>query len=380
MIGIRTRQNLFYPLMLFIFSLLREIDSILIERIGFSGSLLLTYIMFFAEFVAGLLLFLYHLSFLGGKKEVKILGIKLIQGNKNMNRPDKTFKIYFLIFMAAYFDFIEFMITTIYISKYYCDASKTLYIRQRCIMTLFTAFFCFYLLKFEIHRHQVLSLLIIFGCLIGIIISEYFFEEIPSNPIELTTLIFVIFIDYFFNSFIELIDKYLLEFDYVNPFQILMLEGIFGLLFCTIYSFNENPLKALKIFKKENLPFLIIYLFLFFLFSCGRNSYRITTNKLFSPMTRALTDSVLDPFLVIYYYISGEDFNMKGKKKIIYFFINFFLLIIIVICGAIYNEFMVLYCCKMEYDTYSEISIRAINDKSLELLGTEKNDDDSDSD
>ena len=183
---------------------MREIDSILIERIGFSGSLLLTYIMFFAEFVAGLLLFLYHLSFLGGKKEVKILGIKLIQGNKNMNRPDKTFKIYFLIFMAAYFDFIEFMITTIYISKYYCDASKTLYIRQRCIMTLFTAFFCFYLLKFEIHRHQVLSLLIIFGCLIGIIISEYFFEEIPSNPIELTTLIFVIFIDYFFNSLIKI--------------------------------------------------------------------------------------------------------------------------------------------------------------------------------
>ena len=266
MIGIRTRHNLFYPLMLFIFSSLREIDSICIKRIGFRCPSLLTYLMFFGQFIGGLLLFLYHLSFIKKRKEVKIIGIELIHSKKNLKIPDKTFKIYCLLFMAAYFDFNEFMITTIYISKYYCDASPTIYIRQRCINTLFTAFFCFYLLKFEIHRHQVLSLLIIFGCLIGIISSEYFFEEIPSNPSELTILLFVIFIDYFFNSFIELIDKYLLEFDYVNPFQILMLEGAFGLLFCLIYSFNENPLKELKTFKKENSFFLNIYIYFYFYF------------------------------------------------------------------------------------------------------------------
>ena len=84
MIGIRTRHNLFHPLMLIIFSCLREIDSILIKRIGFSGSLLLAYLMFFGEFIAGLLLFLYHLSFLKKRKEVKIIGIELIHSKKKI--------------------------------------------------------------------------------------------------------------------------------------------------------------------------------------------------------------------------------------------------------------------------------------------------------
>ena len=380
MIGIRVRHNLFYPWMLFIFSLLREIDSIFINRIGFSDLLLLTFIMFFAEFIAGFSLFKYHLSFLEKKKEAKFLGIKLIQGNNDMKPPDNKFKIYFLIFIAAYFDFTEFLITTNYISKYYKYASQTLYKRQRSIMTLFSAFFCFYLLKFKIKRHQVFSLLIIFGCLIGIITAEYYFEENPENPIELISLQFIIFINYFLFSLNEIIDKYLLEFDYINPFKILMLEGIFGLFFSSVYSIQENPFKAIKNFKKEKIPFLSIYLFLFFIFSCGKNSYRMITNKLFSPMTRALTDSSLDPFLITYYYLSGEDFKMKGNKKIVYFFINLIFLIIIVICGAIYNEFIVLYCCKFEYDTHSEISNRANSENSFELRRLEKNDDDSDYD
>ena len=95
-------------------------------------------------------------------------------------------------------------------------------------------------------------------------------------------------------------------------------------------------------------------------------------------MTRVLADSILDPFLIIYYYLSGEDFKIKRNKKTIYFIINLILLIIIVICGAIYNEFIVLYFCKMKYDTYSEISNRAINDQSLELTKAGKNADDSD--
>ena len=209
MIKIRTRHNLLYPLMMFFFSISREIDSILISRIGFSGSLLLTFLMFSAEFVAGFCLYIYQNTFFNSNKKVTFMGIRLIQGPSDIKHPDKFFKIYFLIFMAAYFDFIEFIITTIYISKYYSDSSPTLYIRQRCILTLFTAFFCFYLLKFKLLRHQVFSLFVILGCLIIIIISEYIFEETPESSFDLTKILFFIFIDYFFNSFIELIDKYL---------------------------------------------------------------------------------------------------------------------------------------------------------------------------
>jgi len=379
MIKIRTRYNLLYPLMLFVFSFLREVDSIFISRLKFNDSLLLTFLMFLAEFIAGLLIFSYNLSFFKERKKSTYKKIKLIQAKEEMKRPDSRLKIYFLIFMAAYFDFIEFIITTIYISKYYSDASKTLYIRQRCILTLVTAFFCFYLLKIKIFRHQIFSLLAILVCLIMIIILEYIFEEIPENKYDLTVLLFFIFIDYFFNSFIENIDKYLLEYNYANPFQILMFEGLFGLLFTILYSIKENPLVQLLNYDKDKMIYLVICLFLFFLFSCGRNSYRIVTNKLYSPMTRTLTDSFLDPFLILYYFISGEDFKMEGITKYIYFSLNFILLIIIIIFGSIYNEVIVLFCCQMEHDTHSEITIRASKDINFELPLTEKNYTDNDS-
>ena len=253
MIKIRTRYNLLYPLMLFVFSFLREVDSIFISRLKFNDSLLLTFLMFLAEFIAGLLIFSYNLSFFKERKKSTYKKIKLIQAKEEMKRPDSRLKIYFLIFMAAYFDFIEFIITTIYISKYYSDASKTLYIRQRCILTLVTAFFCFYLLKIKIFRHQIFSLLAILVCLIMIIILEYIFEEIPENKYDLTVLLFFIFIDYFFNSFIENIDKYLLEYNYANPFQILMFEGLFGLLFTILYSIKENPLVQLLNYDKDKM-------------------------------------------------------------------------------------------------------------------------------
>ena len=380
MIKIRTRYNLLYPLMLFVFSFLREVDSIFISRLKFNDSLLLTFLMFLAEFIAGLLIFSYNLSFFKERKKSTYKKIKLIQAKEVMKRPDSRLKIYFLIFMAAYFDFIEFIITTIYISKYYSDASKTLYIRQRCILTLVTAFFCFYLLKIKIFRHQIFSLLAILVCLIMIIILEYIFEEIPENKYDLTVLLFFIFIDYFFNSFIENIDKYLLEYNYANPFQILMFEGLFGLLFTILYSIKENPLVQLLNYDKDKMIYLVICLFLFFLFSCGRNSYRIVTNKLYSPMTRTLTDSFLDPFLILYYFISGEDFKMEGITKYIYFSLNFILLIIIIIFGSIYNEVIVLFCCQMEHDTHSEITIRANKDINFELPLTEKINTDNDSD
>ena len=84
-------------------------------------------------------------------------------------------------------------------------------------------------------------------------------------------------------------------------------------------------------------------------------------------MTRTLADSFLDPFLILYYYLNKEDFKMKGFKKIAYFSINFIFLIIIIICGLIYNELVVLFCCDLQHDTHSEISNRATEEKNQEL-------------
>ena len=202
---------------------------------------------------------------------------------------------------------------------------------------------------------------------------EYSYDELGGFK-NLTSFIFLITADYISNAFIENIDKYLLDFNYVNPFQILMFEGMFGLIFCISYLFIVNPFRNSEQSLKDF--YLIFLLFLFFFFSCGRNSYRMLVNKLYSPMTRTLTDSIIDPFLILYYYLNDKkEFN----ESHFYFIINFILLFIIIIFGLIYNEFIVVFCCNLEYETHSEITTRANSEFKFELSKT-GNESDNDSD
>ena len=90
------------------------------------------------------------------------------------------------------------------------------------------------------------------------------------------------------------------------------------------------------------------------------NAYRVTTNKLYSPMTRALCESIFAPLLIIYYYCWENDFRLKNNN-LIYFIINLILSIIMVFSACVYNELFVLFCYNLEYDTYKQVSIRAKN-------------------
>ena len=103
--------------------------------------------------------------------------------------------------------------------------------------------------------------------------------------------------------------------------------------------------------------------------SCGRNIYRITTNKLYSPTTKALSDYIYVPLLIIYYFIWENDFSAKDKKIYYYFIINLIISFIVVFCSLLYNEFIILYFCNLHYDTHYEVAIRAkkIENKPFEL-------------
>ena len=152
-----------------------------------------------------------------------------------MFHRDKYYKILFLIFSAGFFDFIQFSIETYYIKKYNNDLSKTLQIPLRSILTTScSALLCIFLLKFEVYKHQKYVLFIIFFCLIIEIIFDSCFIYISKNINQNNCIyvIILIFINYFLSSFIDVIEKYLLEYNYLNPFFLLMLEGIIGLILC----------------------------------------------------------------------------------------------------------------------------------------------------
>ena len=95
-----------------------------------------------------------------------------------------------------------------------------------------------------------------------------------------------------FVPFTDIIEKYLLEFNYVNPYLILMSEAIFGFILISIYSSSDDPFKDIKILYKEKTTgeflLLIFLLFLYFAFSAGVNIYKILVNGLYSPMAKTL--------------------------------------------------------------------------------------------
>jgi len=144
-----------------------------------------------------------------------------------------------------------------------------------------------------------------------------------------------------------------------------MYEGLIGFILSSIFSICVNPFKEIKeVFETEQsklkICLLIFFLVVYFLSSGGRNIYRIITNKLYSPMTRTLTDCILDSILLIFYFLFEEDFKSEEKQNILFFIINIIASFLIVCCSCVYNELFVLFFCNLEYDTYHQISKRAI--------------------
>jgi hypothetical protein len=158
-----------------------------------------------------------------------------------MKGQDSIITIVFLIFISSYFDFVEFILSTNYI-PYYFKSSGSLVMRLGGILTISSALFFYYLLKLDIFRHQFFSLLVIGICLIIVIITEFFFQDINIFLTygDFGIKMLLIFFVHFFNSLLDSIEKYIIEFDFIDIFLILSLEGLFGFLITFFYSFSDS--------------------------------------------------------------------------------------------------------------------------------------------
>ena len=91
----------------------------------------------------------------------------------------------------------------------------------------------------------------------------------------------MIFFIQIFNSFLDLIEKYLFEYNHVNPFQCLLLEGVFGLLFSISYIIYRNPLPDLNEYYNDNsnlFIYFILSMILYVILSGFKNLFRIVTS------------------------------------------------------------------------------------------------------
>ena len=383
------RRNLFYPIILFICDFLRKIDSYAIsDYYTFKYPILLILIMFVSEFVTGLSLFLYQKNYLTKNKnetEQVFMGIKLITSTQeNIPHPDSSLKIFIYIILISLFDFLVFLIDVYIYPKYLDniqnnenDKFSILNIRLTSILALTSALLYCLIFKSSIYRHQKLSLYIILICTIIILVLEFFIEIfVLKQDIKDFFVVFVlIFINHFLHSTYEIMEKYILEYDFINPFQLLMFEGCFGFVITSIFilffwMIINKSLKEIIMgnFPEENPIPLIILLLIYFLLCGARNAYKEVTNKIFSPMTLSLCYCILNPIILIIVMIQHFIEESKAPVIIIYYIINFISSFIIVFFCCVYNELIILFCCELECDTHYEIYKRANTDFLLNYM------------
>ena len=374
MIKFALRNNLKYPLELLIFNVIRDTESQLIDYFFNFDSLIYMSLMFLGEFFFGLIIYLYQTSFLNknkGRKSIRYKSITLITNKGSLAKDSKT-KIIFLVFIAGFFDFVQFMIS-LYTPKF-LYISGSLESRLGGFLTVFDALFYYYVLKLPIARHQYFSLIIIGICLILVIITEFIFQKFNIFlTYGLFALVFLLtFVVQFCSAMVDSIEKYLFEYNHLNSFLCLLLEGLFGFILSFIHGLFNNPLDDIKIFKQNNstsdFSILILLLILYLILSGLKNSFRVTTTKIYSPMTTTFLDYILNPFYMIYHFSFGDDFLSNEYRNYAYFFINLIISIIISFFGFVFNEFIILFCCKLEKDTHQQIVKRSmVEEKILKL-------------
>ena len=243
----------------------------------------------------------------------------------------------------------------------------------RGIQIIFSALLCYFTIRIKIYKHQIISLIFILIIIIIIIVIDFSMDKEKFSLLEFYGLgIF----SCFSRTFLDTIEKYLFEFDYLNPYKVLMLEGLFGCLFLPILFFMNGTYEDFNQFSLQGvwkLLILIICLLIYLFLSLSKNIFRVLTIKSYSPMTRALAESIIDPFDFIYLIIK----NMIIKEKfnpfqyiaitIALFVISFF--------SFVYNDFIVLYCFGLEYNTHLEIQKRAILYENIDgsIMDLERN-------
>ena len=315
MIKFAIRRNLKYPLQLLISNILRDADNYLIRYLlDFNNTSCFIILMFFGEFLGGLIFYIKEYKFLSkNKKEnpIQFINIGFYKSNQNLPK-DKISKRIFLIFISSFFDFVPFLIT-VAIFKY-TNKSITFEQRFRGILTIYTTYITRCFLKLNIKKHQNFSIIIILCLLNILVISETLYQEtnIFSPPADLLWIFIVLIGVHLFCAIKNVIEKYLFEYNQTSPYLLLMFEGIFGLILTIIYYIFYSPFAEIIRFYKQKSTiefiFLIIFFILYILLSASKSLFRVLTTKIFDPITATFMDYILNPFNIIYLFVSGQDF------------------------------------------------------------------------
>ena len=367
MIKFALRRNLIYVLQYIIWSLLRFILAIFMDTSFKLGkSYIFIQSIFFGETLAGAIMLISQKKYNKKKKDQYFMSIKLIslEDNKLLVPRDNKITMLFFIFLITFLDMVAFSLLNNYLPRL-INLSKSILKRLYGFTTIFCFFFYVNTLKLPVYRHHKFSVLVIGICLIVIIVSEFCFQkfDIFSTYGNLGIAFFYIIIGQIFWSFMNIVEKYLFEYDFMNPFVVLLYQGLMGFVLSFFFLFDKIYFyDFVLIYKNNSVGRFVLFIFLllaYIILSGGKNLFRVVTTKIYSPMVTTLADYILNPFYLTYYFVAHNDFKKNGKLGVFYFVLNIIISLIISFFGCVYNEFIILFFCGLERDTHDQISKRA---------------------
>ena len=248
MIKLKWRRNLLY---LFVYYITWTF-KLFFERILDYSKYIDLYLTVIGKIFGGLITYLYQYQSLKRDKQIKYFGINLIHNKGKTKIKDSKTKIGILLFFASAFYVFRFI--TVYQFETLMNTSPSIESRLSSIQTISSSLICTYALGFEMKKHHKYSLIIISIFLVLTFFVDIIFKSKNINFIKY--LYFVLFFLYYYTceTFKNCIEKYLVDINYINPFLILTLEGIFEFILTSIYIgvFNKKFLNGLKIFINAN--------------------------------------------------------------------------------------------------------------------------------
>ena len=362
---------------------LRTVEVVLMKyKFSFNSPIILIFLMGLGEMIGGLSVYLFINKAFKKKKIKQYLGIQLIKHEFVKVKLDGWTKIIFLIFFEGFFDFTEAVILFPSIGSDK-SISSTINHRFSIITTIASSLLCTYLLKFKMLKHQKFILVAISIVFILLLIIEILF----NTEYKTFLIIFILnILSSLFITFMDIIERYLGDNDFPNPFGILAGEGSVVIILTIFYSIGRNPFGQLKQFYEEldtsNFILLVFMLFLYLFLTICLNVYKIHCNVFLSPVARTLTDYLFNPIYLIFSFFFENDFMYKGKQNLLFFLLNEFMSFVIIFLGFVYNEYIVLFCCGLESDTlcYLDMKKKLISESVDDIMDCDNSDDDSDED
>jgi hypothetical protein len=273
---------------------------------------------------------------------------------------DSSIKIIILIFLAAFFDFAANIDTKIFTLFVNSAILKEMNIRS--LEICFSALLSYIFLRIQFNRHHIVSL----GIIILFIITFLTYQLIENCSRE--RIFFILLVAYLQICKVlnDIIQKYLMESAYFNPYKLLLIQGVFELILSSPMMLLRVPRvevkSLLESIENQNMGLYIFLLIMYFIISGIKNIYEILTLKVYWPTTIALAESIKDPFLNIMQLITTKD----PKNPFLWF--SLIVSVITVFFSLVYNEFLILKCCNLGYNTHVEINEREkINGLLLEV-------------